>query len=106
MTKGPEEVLEAATVRRAMSRMEPEVWDVLVELNGYDEKIRSLTRQIREAGDCLNLKGLAVNGQDLIRAGVKPGKEMGTILNRLLELVLEQPELNEKALLLERISQS
>ena len=95
--------VKPAAVRRAMSQMEPEVWDALVELNGYDEEIRRLTRDIRESGDCLDLKHLAVNGQDLIRAGVKPGKEMGSILNHLLELVLEQPELNEKDVLLERI---
>lgn len=89
-----------AIVRRAMSQMEPEVWDALLELNDYDNEIRRLTEEIRAAGDCLDLKHLAVNGQDLIRAGVKPGKEMGVILNHLLELVLEHPELNRREELL------
>lgn len=91
---------EAAAVRRAMSQMEPEVWDALMELNGYGVEIRSLSNQIRERGDCLSLKTLAVKGADLIAAGVKPGKKMGGMLNRMLDLVLETPELNEKETLL------
>lgn len=97
---GAEIEKKASAVRHAMSRMEPEVWDALMELNGYDEEIRSLSSQIRENGDCLSLKNLAVKGADLIAAGVKPGKELGDILNQMLDLVLECPEKNEKEILL------
>ncbi len=92
---------EAAAVRRAMSQMEPEVWDALVELNRYGQDIRRLTKEIREAGHCLSLKTLAVKGQNLMEAGIKPGKEMGQMLHDLLELVLERPEMNEKEKLLD-----
>lgn len=91
---------EETMLRRAMSRMEPEVWDALILLNGYGEAIQSLTRQIRERGDCLSLKDLAVKGQDLIASGIKPGKEIGRILQRLLEHVLESPQDNKKETLL------
>ncbi|WP_432629846.1 CCA tRNA nucleotidyltransferase [Brotaphodocola sp.] len=87
-------------VRRAMSRMEAEVWDVLMELNGYSEKIHALTEEIRTAGDCLDLKHLAVKGQDLIKAGVQPGKALGATLNQMLDDVLSHPEHNEKEYLL------
>lgn len=93
---------EAGEVRRAMSRMEPEVWDVLMDLNGYGVDIRALTCRIREDGDCLSLKELSVNGQDLIAAGVKPGREIGEILNRMLEHVLEYPKDNEKDVLMHK----
>ncbi len=92
---------EEKEIRRSMSRMLPEVWDTLVELNGYGEKVRRLTEEIRERGDCLDLKHLAVNGQDLIAAGIRPGKEMGTALEELLEWVLEDPKRNHKDILLE-----
>ncbi|WP_432627044.1 CCA tRNA nucleotidyltransferase [Brotaphodocola sp.] len=88
-------------IRRAMSRMEPEVWDVLMELNGYSEKIKELTKTIRESGDCLDLKHLAVKGQDLIKAGVQPGKALGATLNQMLDDVLSHPDHNEKEYLLE-----
>ncbi len=92
---------EAEEVRRAMSRMLPEVWDVLAELNGYGERVRCLTEEIRDRGDCLDLKHLAVNGQDLIAVGIRPGKEMGRALEELLDRVLENPERNQKEVLLE-----
>lgn len=101
---GAEIANEAAAVRRAMSKMEPEVWDALIELNEYDEEIQALSSQIRENGDCLSLKNLAVKGADLIAAGVKPGKELGNILNQMLDLVLECPERNEKELLLSLVN--
>jgi len=93
----------AADVRRAMSRMEPEVWDALLELNGYPQEIRDLTAQIRRDGDCLDLRHLAVTGQDLIRAGVQPGRRMGELLGALLDLVLEAPEKNRREILLDEV---
>ena len=91
---------EAPSVRRAMSKMEPEVWDALMELNQYGEESSRLTKEIRLAGDCLDLKHLAVNGRDLMSAGVRPGKDMGEILNRMLQEVLEHPENNQKEILM------
>lgn len=91
---------EAPSVRRAMSKMEPEVWDALVELNQYGDEILCLTKEIRAARDCLDLKHLAVNGRDLMSAGVRPGKDMGEILNRMLQEVLERPENNQKEILM------
>lgn len=95
---------DEAEVRRMMSCMEPEVWDSLMELNGYGTEIRALVALIRGRGDCLSLKELAVKGQDLIAAGVKPGKEMGSMLHELLEHVLEVPKDNEKETLLKLLA--
>jgi tRNA nucleotidyltransferase (CCA-adding enzyme) len=95
---------DAAAVRHAMSRMTPEVWDALLDLNQYDDEIRTLSAGIRTRGDCLDLKHLAVTGQDLIAAGIKPGRTLGDVLNRLLDLVLDDPQKNKKEILLEQIS--
>lgn len=57
-------------------------------------------QQIMEKEQCLSLKELAVNGSDLIARGIQPGKEIGEILHQMLEKVLEEPELNEKEVLL------
>lgn len=48
----------------------------------------------------LCIKDLAVNGNDLIELGIKKGPEIGKILNRLLDVVIEEPEKNKKTLLL------
>ena len=45
--------------------------------------------------DCFSLKYLAINGHDLIQLGYKPGKEIGTILKQLLEMVIDGKMVNE-----------
>lgn len=54
---------------------------------------------------CVQLKDLAVTGSDLIEAGIKPGKELGNILGRLLEIVLEEPEKNQKEILMQYVKE-
>ena len=55
-----------------------------------------------EKKQCVSLKTLAVTGRDLIAMGMKPGRELGDMLQKLLELVLEQPEQNTREQLLEK----
>lgn len=99
-------------IRRVMSQMSRELYEDLLELqkaSAPDEALASLcrvedkSREIREAGDPLSLKELAVDGGDLIKAGVKPGKEMGKLLNSFLDQVLEDPERNRREYLLAQI---
>lgn len=52
---------------------------------------------------CFSLKDLAVNGGDLIAAGMKPGKEIGAVLNQMLELVLNDECANDKDALLKAV---
>jgi membrane protein YqaA with SNARE-associated domain len=45
----------------------------------------------------LRVKDLAVNGADVMRVlGVGPGPQVGWVLGRLLERVLDDPALNQK----------
>lgn len=57
--------------------------------------------EIVSRADCVSLKTLAVTGSDLIQAGMKPGKELGETLNKMLEIVLDDPAMNTKEKLLE-----
>ncbi len=91
---------DAASVRKAMSQMSPDLWDALILLNNYSDSIKQFTREIRARGDCLSLKDLAVTGQDLQDAGIKPGREMGRILDEMLQKVLEDPDRNNSEYLL------
>lgn len=70
------------------------------KLEGIEEW-RRFYEEIKEKEQCVSLKELAVTGSDLIAAGRKPGKELGNVLQALLELVLEHPEYNTKEKLLE-----
>lgn len=51
--------------------------------------------------DCFTLKDLAVNGNDLIQLGYKPGKKIGMVLNQLLEMVIDGTMENDKAKLID-----
>ncbi len=49
----------------------------------------------------LSVKDLDIDGYDLMKMGVPQGRDIGSILNSLLEIVLDDPELNNKDVLLE-----
>ena len=71
-----------------------------VRLDIIDEIEKIATDIINE--DCFTLGSLKINGGDLIKNGFKPGKQLGNILNTLLEEVMEEKIPNEKEALLNR----
>lgn len=83
------------TFVRALKIME------VFNLNGSRlPEAKKTAAQIISEKQCLNLSDLAVSGSDLLSAGMKPGKELGKILNALFVCVLQKPELNRKDILL------
>ena len=107
---------EKKAVRRAASRMGKELFPLILEVKAADlaaqsdyqrtekrewlERLRSLYEEIEREGNCLTIKDLAVNGRDLIQAGITPGPQLGLALQQLLEIVLEDPEKNTREYLL------
>jgi len=65
-----------------------------------DEELGELQRRIAVVADAdaaLKVTDLAINGKDVMRIlGIAPGREIGLILERLLERVLDDPSLNER----------
>ena len=59
-------------------------------------------RGIRERGEALSRKQLAITGNDLLTLGVAPGPQLGALLDRLLALVVDDPSLNSRETLLAR----
>lgn len=104
--------LTEKSVRRAVSRVGANAFAEILKLKMADtlaqspkwqpqkkeylKELTALYQDILKKKQCLCIKDLKVSGRDLIADGMKPGKEMGEILARLLELVLEEPERNEK----------
>ena len=75
---------------------------------GDDGKIletEALLEQIKQENSCLQVKDLAISGTDLMEAGFAPGPQMGSILNQLLEAVLNEEVPNEATALLEKAKQ-
>ncbi len=67
------------------------------------EALKEHYTTVMEQQQCLSLKDLKLTGKDLIDMGMKPGKDMGAMLQMLLERVLEEPELNERDKLMELV---
>lgn len=67
--------------------------------------LESLWRRVQEEIDSANafsLRDLKIDGNDLIAVlGMKPGPEIGRVLNALFERVLDDPALNDREKLLE-----
>lgn len=114
--------LTKKAVRRAIVKVGEDIFPYLLEVKRADflsqslykreekeavlQQLIALYEQILEEKDCISIKNLAVNGSDLIAAGMKPGKEMGATLQKLFDLVLDDPSLNTKEFLLSQISLS
>ena len=90
-------------VRRWMAAVGEAVDDLML-LARYREGTEpawiSVVEAIRSRGEATSRGQLAVTGDDLRDAGVPPGPEMGRLLARLLDLVLEEPSLNTRERLL------
>ncbi len=103
-------------VKRALNKLTPGLFFELIELKRgdalgcgtsrpideeYYSAIERIARDILEQGQCFSLRNLAVNGSDLIAAGMEPGRELGKVLSELLEKVLNDELPNEKETLLD-----
>ena len=65
----------------------------------YDEFIRRIHELENQP---MSVKELAITGNDLALLGIPKSKVMGEILDKLLEMVLDYPTLNERQTLLEQ----
>lgn len=107
-----------AAMRHMMYRLGPDLMELLWELQLADilsqnpasleyklqalEETKKLHEEVMARGDCVSLKQLAVNGKDLIGLGANPGKQIGEILEGLLQQVLDNPALNQREKLLQK----
>lgn len=115
-----EENVKISTVRRLIANIGEDAFPDMFEINRADllsqssylrerklakqEMLESMYREIMEKQECLSLKDLAVGGKDLLAQGIKPGKELGEILQRMLADVFEDPAHNKKEYLLENLN--
>lgn len=107
-----------ALVRRRISQIGLENMPMMIEIKradilgqsdyqfeskmGYVDELEKAYLEIIEKNHCVSKKDLSVNGNDLIAMGMKPGEEIGVVLDLLFEIVLNDPKLNEREKLLER----
>jgi len=51
--------------------------------------IKLIYQEVLNQSMCFNLKDMNINGKDLLLNGFKEGKQIGSMLNKLLELVID-----------------
>ena len=106
-----------ASVRRAMNRFGKELTMMLMQVKYADvmaqsmykreeklkliDDVNEVCQQVIDESECFQLSMMAVSGRDLIEAGIAPGKQIGIILNEMLDDVLDNPEHNERTYLLD-----
>ncbi len=96
-------------MRQTLSEIGPERirdWILLKKVLGEEvEDCQNRLQEILERGDAYTLQMLAVDGATLIRAGIKPGPNLGQILGELLSYVIEDPSKNTMMFLLEKVKE-
>lgn len=113
------EMKNEVKIKKFLQRLGPENFPDLIDLKiadfigkpeGNDQKLfeinefRNRIETILKRRDPLSVKDLAVNGEDIMNLGVREGREIGRILEHLLDEVLKNPEDNIKEILLLKAS--
>lgn len=107
---------DEVNVRRALNRVGADIFEEFIEVQEADvraknpeivteklnllQKKRELYQHIIARGQCFSVKGLDINGRDLIAEGIPAGPLLGAVLERLSELVIDDQSRNVKEQLL------
>lgn len=106
-----------AKVRRMVSKVGIEYFEPLLLLQRADvmsqssymqehkirilDEVTAIYQEVKKNHDCLTIKDLKIDGLTLMRNGIPAGKRMGIILEKLLDMVIEEPKLNQRSVLIE-----
>ena len=108
---------DSVRIKRLMSKMGADMFFDLLKLQKADilsqnpkfySRLESLNEVYRQAneivktGTALNVKDLKINGNDIVALGVRPGRQVGEILNALLDGVVSNKLYNDKDMLIEK----
>ncbi len=99
------------SVKRAMNKLSEDFFFKLISLKRADnlaqspkyiqrqkyyEELTKIAENIISQRQCFSLKDMAVDGRDLLNAGISPGKDIGIALKFLLDAVLNESVKNTK----------
>lgn len=108
---------EGYGMKKEMQKMNAREFDALLEIKRIcsstvlykesckeedNKRLRDIFKRIIDREEPVYIRDLAVGGRELIRAGVKAGPELGSILDMMLEDVLKEPVHNSVLYLLSK----
>ena len=76
------------------------VMEIASHLYKIDAASTEILRRVVSEDPPVTLDRLAVNGSDIIKEGIASGRDVGRILSKLLDEVIEHPERNDREILL------
>ncbi len=108
--------LTEKSVRRWLGRLGEDAFFQLLEVKRCDamgqdyalvqdrlaanQELKAMAQAVIDQGQCFSLKDLAVNGRDVIAAGIPPGPQVGQALTALLDQVISGALPNDRERLL------
>lgn len=120
ITRHSDKIESESQVKRWVSKLGADVFILLMKMKKadncaknefvlkenllFDEYIR-MAERLEKEGNCMRLSHLAVNGNDMISLGLN-GSAIGSALNELLELVIDDILPNEKSVLINYIQKN
>lgn len=109
---------ERISVKHAMNRLGMEQFGRLLKIKKADisaqspdylkknldwlNAVETIFDELIRENACFTLDGLAIDGNDLIRAGIPVGVQVGKVLRRLLDLIMDDKLENKKEVLLKK----
>ncbi|MBE5939433.1 MAG: CCA tRNA nucleotidyltransferase [Lachnospiraceae bacterium] len=98
---------KAAAVRRHMCVVGADIYQMYLDyMESVCEtdvcQVRKIYNEIIKNGDCLSIGDMQIKGSDLKEIGIEPGKAMGEVLGKLFDMVLDNPEKNNKEELIKK----
>jgi tRNA nucleotidyltransferase (CCA-adding enzyme) len=69
------------------------------------ERIKVILEGVLNDKECFSKKDLAINGSDLMNMGYPEGKQIGELINKLVDAVLDNPSINTREQLMALVKQ-
>lgn len=100
---GEEQFHRLLNIRIADIMGQSDAWKTNPERIDKVHNMRKAFSSVLMEGSCFTLKKLAINGNDLILLGYKQGKELGDMLNSLLQKIIDEELENDRDELLDYV---
>lgn len=99
-------VVTDVAVRHWLSEVAVAADDLLAiaQAEGWGGELTDVAARIRHSHAPLTVADLAIRGRDIVDLGMPEGPDVGVLLDALLDLVLEHPELNTREGLLHEVT--
>lgn len=72
------------------------IFSLFIEKNANPSLCLKVFDDIIESGECFSISSLKINGRDIVSKKIAKGRGVGQILEKLLDLCIENPKLNER----------